>query len=74
MHSMTDHKTVEEVLKNSISFEDLDSWLVIGKNEDGSLCGDQYWKMDFDAHAITLLELLYQIHPNCYCDENEEDL
>ena len=72
MHSMINHKAIEEVLENSISFEDMDSWLVIGKTENGSLCGDQYWKMDFNARAITFLELLYQIYPDCYCDDRKE--
>ena len=69
---MTDHKTIDDVLRKSIFWEDPDAMLVIGTTEDGNFYGDKYWKMDFRDRAKTFLELLYQITPKCDCDEYEE--
>ena len=72
-HDIKDHKTLEEVLQNRICWEDYDSFLIIGLNEDGSFCGTKFWKQDISGTSDSLLELAYEIYgPKCYCDEDEK--
>lgn len=70
MHKMTDHKTVEEVLKNSIIWEDTDTFIVIGLDERKNILVSEYWSME-EIQAPTLLQGLYKVNSHCYCDENE---
>jgi len=70
MHAMTDHTTVEEVFNQVINWEDADSWVIIGKEENGALSATQYWQMNFQS-GNTLLEALHKIYTKCYCDEDE---
>lgn len=71
-HSITDHKTVEEVILNSMSWEDPDGWAIIGRTKDKKFEVAQHWNYKFET-ADTLLEAFHlAFGPNCYCDDNYE--
>lgn len=71
MHKMSDHTTIEEVIKHSLCWEDMDSWLIIGVTEDNQIVVDEYWRMDFNVKGSSLLDILQKLNPKCYCDEND---
>ena len=66
-HSMRLHTTVEEVIRIVACFEDSDTWILIGTEENGDIRVDDYEGMRGES-ASTLLEALYLFHPDCYCD------
>lgn len=68
-HDMRDHIDVDEVIKNLTNFEDIDSFLVVGRGEQGGIVVNKYWLDEF-KEAPTLLEALYLLFPECYCNEN----
>lgn len=68
-HDMRDHRTVDEIIRNTTHWEDADSDIIVCTTEDGKIS-----VRDPDGHeefeADTLLEALYLLHPNCYCQEH----
>ena len=71
MHNMTDHKTIEDVIRNSVCWEDFDSFLVIGSTENGRITATKHWDLQNEETGTNLLEVLYDLNPECYCDEDE---
>ena len=73
MHNMTDHKTIEDVIRNSVCWEDFDSFLVIGSTEGGKITAAKSWDLQNEEQGTNLLEVLYDLHPECCCDEDENN-
>ena len=67
-HPTTDHKTIDKIIKTQVCYEDTDTYLVIGIDEDDRISASQYWGGDW-VQGDTLLEVLYKLYPKCYCDE-----
>ena len=71
-HSMKCHTSVEDVVKRIAEWEDMDTWPVIGRTESGDIEVSRYGYGEGFV-ASTLLEALYLLHPNCYCEDEDGD-
>jgi hypothetical protein len=58
------------VIRNSVCWEDIDDWFLVGVDEHGQIVASRYWiAMQEETKADTLLEAMYQSSGKCYCDE-----
>ena len=73
-HSITDHKTVEEVLIANMHWEDSDTMLQIAVvREDGGFSGSTFWKQRWSNPKEAVIEMIYEIYgPECRCGEFDE--
>ena len=67
-HSITEHKTVDEIIAANVSWEDQDTWAIVGITENEQFEVTLHWSNN-GCVADSLLEAFYLVYgPDCHCD------